>query len=214
MGNTSNMARLMFVSSKSPYKTINDLLNTKNIVKIGVNGSGSVAWYDSIILKKSFQKNNFSIVPAYEGSGDIYRAILQGEVDATVAVENEVVNLPQEEIRVLMQFGGPRGYLPGINVPTLGDLAPKDAKDYVKLLDEQYYMARFWAAPPKMAPNRARFMRDTFEEICKDPRFVAVAKKAGARVDFVRGEKIQELVKSHMHQPQYVIELFKQTEAK
>ncbi len=213
MGNTSNMARLLFVSRKSPYKTFSDFINYKNRIKVGVNGSGSVAWYDSIILKKTFKKDNVNIVSAYEGSGDIYRAILQGEVDATVAVENEVVNLPPEEISVLLQLGGPRGYLPGINVPRLADVAPPDASDYVKLLGEQYYMARFWAAPPKMAPHRAKFMRDTFEEICKDPKFIAVMKKAGARVDFTRGEKIQEMVKSHMNQPKYIIDLFKGTEA-
>ena len=137
----------------------------------------------------------------------------RAEVDATIAVENEVVNLPPEEIRILMQFGGPKGYLPGINVPLFAEVAPPEAKDYVKLLDEQYYMARFWAAPPKMTPNRAKFMRDTFEEICKDPKFIATVKKAGARIDFVRGEKIQEMVKAHMHQPKYIVELFKQTEA-
>jgi tripartite-type tricarboxylate transporter receptor subunit TctC len=214
LGNTTNMARFFFVSQKSPLKNFQDFIKTTKKLLLGSTGVGAVNWYDALLLKKVFQKDNLSVVPGYEGSMDVYRAILQGEVDGTVAVENEVTNLPAEEVYILLQMGGPKGYLPNIKVPTFAEVAPPDAKDYVKLLDEQFYMARFWAGPPKMAPNRAKFLRDTFEEICKDPKFIASVNKAGARVDFTRGEKIEELVKSHMNQPARIIELFKGTEAK
>lgn len=213
LGNTTNMARFLFVSQKNPFKSFQDFIKSTKKLSLGSTGVGAVNWYDAIIVKKVFQKDNLVIVPGYEGSADVYRAIIQGEVDGTVAVENEVTNLPAEEIRILLQMGGPKGYLPNIKVPTFAEVAPPDAMDYVKLLDEQFYMARFWAAPPKMDPNRAKLLRDTFEEICKDPKFIASVNKAGARVDFTRGERIGELVKSHMNQPARIIELFKETEA-
>jgi hypothetical protein len=36
----------------------------------------------------------------------------------------------------------------------------------------------------------------------------------GASIDFTRGEKVQEMVRGHMKQPQWIVDLFKTTEDK
>jgi tripartite-type tricarboxylate transporter receptor subunit TctC len=214
LANVSNEGRYFFVNQQSPYKNFRDIINTNDRIKFGTNGTGSVSWYDILMLKKVFNKKNIAVVTAYEGTADIYRAIIMNEVNSGIMAGNEIENRPKTEIRVLLQLGGKKAYNPGLDVTTFAEIAPPEAKDYVKLLDDQFYMSRFWAAPPKMAPNRARFMRDTFEEICKDPKFVAMVKKMGASIDFTRGEKVQEMVRGHMKQPQWIVDLFKTTEDK
>ena len=198
LGNTSNQGRFLFVSTKSPYKTIKDFVESKKPVKLGASGVGTVAWSDAFIIKKSFKMENLTIVPGYEGNQDVYRAVVQGEVDGLSALENDAVNRPKEEVRIILQMGGPKGYYPGVNVPTFAEVAPPSGKPYIGILDQQFYLARFWAAPPKVDPNRTKFLRDTFEAVCKDPKFIASVEKAGARVDFTRGERIQELIKEYL----------------
>lgn len=64
---------------------------------------------------------------------------------------------------------------------------------------------RPWTAPPNMAPDRLKILRDAWSNTLKDPELLAEAKKRSWPVEAVGGEALAVLAKEVIAQPPEVI---------
>jgi tripartite-type tricarboxylate transporter receptor subunit TctC len=70
-----------------------------------------------------------------------------------------------------------------------------EQKAALKLIVARQSIARPFAAPPGIPPDRARALRDAFDATMKDPDFIAEAKSQNLDVDPVTGAEVDTLIR-------------------
>jgi len=83
---------------------------------------------------------------------------------------------------------------------------PKE-KAALKLIFSRQVMARPFAAPPNLPPDRAKALRDAFDATMKDPAFLAEMKKLDLEVRPQSGVKVEQLVKEVYSYPPDVVKI-------
>jgi tripartite-type tricarboxylate transporter receptor subunit TctC len=70
-----------------------------------------------------------------------------------------------------------------------------EQKAALKLIVARQSIARPFAAPPGIAPERARALRDAFAATMRDPDFIAEARSQSLDVDPVTGAEVETLIR-------------------
>jgi tripartite-type tricarboxylate transporter receptor subunit TctC len=100
-------------------------------------------------------------------------------------------------------------------VPTVYDLAPKEAKPTVDLMSIMMAYTDFerpFAAPPGLAPETLKILREGFVRVWRDAEFAAEAKKL---TDWdghwhMTGEQLQKRMEAAINQPADVVKRIKE----
>ena len=94
------------------------------------------------------------------------------------------------------------------DVPLVMDLTnDPQQKAALKLIFARQAMARPFAAPPNLPPERAKALRDGFDATMKDPDFLAEMKKLDLEVRPQSGIRIEQLVKEVYSYPPDVVKI-------
>jgi hypothetical protein len=115
--------------------------------------------------------------------------------------------LDTKQITVTLQLGVEKNLdLPG--VPLLGDLTT-DAKERaaLKLIFARLTMARPFAAPPGLPPERTAVLRSAFDATMRDPDFLAEMKRLLLDVRPQQGAQVERLVREIYDYPADVVKL-------
>ena len=92
-------------------------------------------------------------------------------------------------------------------MPLIFDLLNKEEdRQMVALLVGPTAMARAFAAPPGLLPDRAKLLRRAFDATMKDPEFLAEAAKMQADIAPTTGDAVQAIIANIYATPQPVIE--------
>ena len=153
-------------------------------------------------------------IKGYPGGNDITLALERGEVDgrcnwswsAIMSTRSEWVR--DKKINVLLQFSNRK--IPELqDVPLVTDLIKNDEqRQIINLILTSQQMARLVAAPPDVPPERVAAIRKAFDDMLKDPEFIASAARSGLPVEPVSGLELQKLVTEMSQTPPDVIKKF------
>lgn len=148
----------------------------------------------------------FNIINGYGTGAKVRLAIEGGEVQAGVAplslLMSEMANwLRDKQIKILVQYSPERH--PSIpDVPASVELARNDEeRKILNFFVADSAIGRAVAAPPGVAADRIKALRDAFDAMVKDPEFIADTSKRNIEVDALSGEKLQALVANMMDLP-------------
>jgi tripartite-type tricarboxylate transporter receptor subunit TctC len=125
----------------------------------------------------------FKIVIGYSGSNEVKLAMERGEVDGTFGNSwsslkaDEPSWISDHKIRIITQFGLERH--PDLrDVPMFLDQAKSDDdRQLLELLGSQQEFAKPYLAPPGIPADRLAILRQAFDAMLKDPKFLAAVKK-------------------------------------
>jgi tripartite-type tricarboxylate transporter receptor subunit TctC len=144
---------------------------------------------------------NAKVVGGYPDSGAMFLAMERGEVHgrtvdlSTVRTFRSGWLQPGSGMRVLMQFARSTRHPELPEVPTARELAgTDDALALIELTEQPYAMARPFAAPPEVPPDRAQALRAAFLATHKDPQYLEEAAKLKIDVSPVSGAAVLEMV--------------------
>jgi tripartite-type tricarboxylate transporter receptor subunit TctC len=153
------------------------------------------------------------IVTGYKASNDVKLAMERGEVQGTFANAWSSIRAAEPEwlrdrkIRIIVQHGfNKHPELP--DVPSIFDFAQNEA-DHQALV---FMLARQEAAKPYFAPpdvpaDRLAVLRRAFDATVRDPKFVALAAKAGIALDApMTGNELGSLVAKVSQTPATVVQ--------
>ncbi len=174
-----------------------DLMTQKFIA--GGEGKGADPDIGATLLKNLFGAP-VQLVTGYPGMADMALAMERGELDGTCGLSYSSLRsthpdwLKKNLVNILVQGGlGPDAMMP--DVPFLPDLAKTEAqKQIVELLLAPQAMARPFAAPAGIPPDRARALEDAFDATMKDPDFLGEAQKLDLDVNPLSGLAVQGLL--------------------
>ena len=219
IGSLENDDMIMFARADAPFRSVADIIRSKDPPKCGSTGVGSSDYVMSKILEETVGMK-VGHVTGYPGSSEIALAMERGEVSCmglTIATyygrEPFLSWLKTKFVRFLAQSGHKRS--PRVaDAPTIYELmdeyktAPTKRRVAEAMLQGGEW-ARPLIAPPATPPDRVKILRDGYERASKDPELLAEAKKLSIEVAPLRGEQLQKTASDIIKQPAEVTEQIK-----
>lgn len=219
IGSLENDDMMIFGRADAPFRSIGDVIRSKEPPKCGSTGVGSSDYVMSKILEETIGAK-VTHVTGYPGSSEIALAFERGEVACmglTIATyfarEPFLTWYKNKFVRFLAQSGRKRDPRLG-DAPTIYELMDEYKTAATKRrVAEAMLQGGEWARPYMVAPgtpaDRVNILRAAFEKAVKDPELLAEAKKLRIEMAPQRGEELQKKAKEVMSQPPEVIEQIK-----
>ncbi len=192
LGRVAGVAPVLTVGADSGFETVDDLVNSDEPVKFGVEGKGSDA-YIGVQLFAKLMDIPINIVAGYGGPSEIAAAITRGEIAGTFeSVDTALPGVEEGETRALTIFSEePDERL--TDVPTAPELAT-NAEDQETLVafSNIYALERVFAAPPDTPADRVEYLRDALAQVFGDEQFLEEMAKAERSVTPLPGAEVDE----------------------
>ena len=210
VGSITNEVSVCAFRSDSGVASWQDML-TKSYT-VGGTGSGSDTDVFPLVLRNMFHMK-MKLATGYPGGEDVALALERGEVNGRCgwswsSLMSRNRNLyDSKQIIVPIQLSlNKHEDLP--NVPLIMEETSDPTQvAALKLIFGRQSMARPYAAPPGLPPDRQRALRAAFDATMKDPAFLADAKQTDLEVRPVSGEDVQKLVEEVYRSPPDVVKL-------
>lgn len=148
----------------------------------------------------------FKVVEGYRAAGDIWLAMERGEVDAVIQTVGNVDGARRDPIRqgkVIVLFTMEQGKVPGIDAPTVFDVAKTDEQRQVlSFFAMATELGRPVLAPPAVPADRVEALRRAFDATMTDKEFVAEANRSGYELQPQTGEQIAKRITAAINLPE------------
>jgi hypothetical protein len=152
--------------------------------------------------------SKFKIIEGYNSSGAVKLAMERGEVDGIGS--NPLASLlaaspdylRDKKVNVLVQIGVRReAKLP--DVPLLMELARNDQeREVLTFISKALATGRPIGVGPGVPKERVAALRTAFDEMLKDPAFIAQAAKQGADIGPMTGATVERLIDEVIGSPE------------
>jgi putative tricarboxylic transport membrane protein len=209
IGKASDEIRVMVVSTKSGYKSIDDVLKAKGPVKFAAAGVGSAAYLDTRILDFVLPIE-IQTVTGFDGAeGEL--SMMRGEVVAETGIASSFDQFVKNKngFYALAMSRLAHEVLPG--VPLASDyVKDEQGKRLLALLEALSDLGRLTAGPPGIPADVLKVLRDAHEKAVKDPELIAEAMKVNIPVKFGSGEFVTQRIKEALTQTPETVALLKQ----
>jgi tripartite-type tricarboxylate transporter receptor subunit TctC len=164
------------------------------------------------VLKSMFHLP-LRVVSGYPGRAEMVLSIQRGEIDGLCGwswsslMSRDKALYDAKEIRVVLQLGVEGGLgLPG--VPLAGDLtADPKQKAALKLIFSRLTIARPFAAPPGLPPERAETLRKAFDATMADSEFLAEMKRLALEVRPQSGAHVEQTIREVYTYPPEIVKI-------
>ncbi len=209
IGKASAVPRVLVVSTKSPYKTIKEVLESKEIIKMGSSGVGSAANNETLIFTAATAAK-IKVIAGYTGH-ESEMGMMRGEITGHIGSYDALISFIRAgEGRPLMQIAGKRHReLPNVPLASELDISPK-GKKLLSIVAGVAELARLTAAPPGMHAGRLQVLRDAYKKTMVDPAFLKDSAKVDMDIDAAIGDEVAEMIKQALNQPRENLDLLRE----
>lgn len=215
IGTPERTSEMIFVRSDSPVKSVEDLRKAADPPKCGAVGIGSTDYYFPKLLEDAIGAK-FAVVTGYQGAADIDLAVEKGEMQCRAGTLSSFFGrepgrtwMKNGFVRILVQ-GGRKRDARAADAPTIHELmdkykTPEAIRRLAVVLLSPGDFGRPFLAPPGLAPDRTRALREGFARTMVDPEFLAEVKKREWEANGLSAEELETLAKEVTVQPPEVI---------
>jgi tripartite-type tricarboxylate transporter receptor subunit TctC len=215
IGSTVTSNNLMYMRADTPYKTIEDVRQTKTAPKCGSTGIASTGYYLPKLMEEVLG-SKFDIVSGYQSGQDIDLAVERGElqcraftITAYEAREPFISWRKRNFTNVLIQTGLKRDprYK---DTPTIYELMDRyktneAGRKLAKVILASGDFGRPIVAAPGIPADRLKILRDTFKQTLTDSAFLAEAERRRLEIDPTWYDEMESLAKDVMATPPDVV---------
>lgn len=185
--------RIMVLSPKSPYKTLEALQKAKGLKGGGTTAKGSVAISGAVLSE--ILGLDAKIITGFKGTNELSMRTAQGEVDFYVISDSSAKQAQDDGFAVPFLTPNKQRSEALPNVPTMYDLGAKVSKELEAPLEFILASGQAVVMPPGVPNDRVEFMRKAFEKISSDDNLQKEFEKlTGARSPFTPGKEVQDIV--------------------
>jgi tripartite-type tricarboxylate transporter receptor subunit TctC len=197
VGSVTKEIYVGYMWKTSPVQTLDDTFKKESVVGGGAVGSLSV---DMPMITNALLGTKFKVITGYTVNEESNLAVQRGELNGKFGTTWTSLLLQQSQfvkdksIKVIAQFGRNKHKdLP--DVPLLLDAAKGDARTALELYLARQETGKPYFAPPGTPKDRVDILRRAFDQVVKDPDFVADCEKTSLEVtEPMSGAEIQAYV--------------------
>ena len=219
LGSQEKGQMMLYIRADSPHKSMDDIVKAKEPPKCGGSGASDQTALLTRLLEETIGAK-FIRVLGYPGGSDVDLAMERGEV--VCRATRITVHFSREPFltwdkkgfdRHLLQASTKRDRRLG-DVPTIYELmdkykTPEVGRRLAQVILSGDELGRPMVAPPGVAADRVKILREAYNKALKDPALIEEVTKSRLDMDPSTGEEIEALVKEIMDQPPEVIALVK-----
>jgi tripartite-type tricarboxylate transporter receptor subunit TctC len=217
LGSITNEVSLCVTWHSSPVKVWKDSLERE--VVMGGEGSGADPDVYTLLYKNVFGAR-WKLVAGYPGTNDTMLAMERGEVDGLCGLSWGTLMtrhrqwFDDKKINLIIQAAlRKQPELP--DVPLALDLVKdQEQMQILKLFLISQEMARPFAAPPGIPPDRKGALIAAFERTVRDPEFLGEAQKLNMDINPLGAKQMESLLSELYATPKSVVEKAAQAIAK
>ena len=211
VGRLTSMIDVAIALPKSGITSFADAHKREITVGAGQASSTSALYARALNV---YAGSRFKIITGYSGTAEIQLAVERGEVDVnggeslpTVLVQNP--DWLQGKAVLLYQNGVKRfSQLP--QVPTMTELASSDEGRMVMgVLAGTAEIGRSIITTPGVPEPRLAALRTAFQDMLKDPEFIAATTKRNLMIDPAPGQELDTITAQTMALPKRTVEAFR-----
>jgi tripartite-type tricarboxylate transporter receptor subunit TctC len=194
LGKSSSSPQVLMLSTKLPYKSLEEIKASGKVLKMATGGPGSGRWAVSKMAEMAFGLK-FQMIPGYMGP-DAFLAMQRGEIDIMAgSVDANEVMVTQGKGRFLVQFANTRDP-DAKDTPTASELLSDSGMKQLAALVTvaQGEIHRITALPPKVPAARLAFLRTVYKKAHEDKNFNDEAKKADRPLNPLFGEDVDKAI--------------------
>lgn len=207
VGSFANVNAVFMMRKGSPAQTIDELRKIKT--NVGCSGRIGQSYINPALLK-AFGGFQFEIICGYPGSNDYPMALARGEVDLISSAWNNWSRrseVTDGSLRAVIQSGLAR-HKDLKDVPLMQDLLddPKHKK-VAEFLSSGSAIGRALLVPKGIPAERLAALRKAFDDMVKDPAFIADAERASAELDPTPGVEVQRISDEIIATPKDIVQI-------
>jgi tripartite-type tricarboxylate transporter receptor subunit TctC len=219
VGSTENTPWLFYMSTNTPFKSIDDVRKAKDAPKCSATSSGTSGHFIPKLLEEAVGAK-FTVVMGYQGGAEQDLAFERGEVVCrALSIPTFFAREPfttwrkKGMVRILLQTGRKRDAKMA-DVPTIHELMNEhktsaSTRALVTAILASGDLGRPFVTPPLIPAERLRILRDAFRKTMSDPAFLADVKTRKFETDPDYGEELEALAKEIVAQPREIVERMK-----
>jgi tripartite-type tricarboxylate transporter receptor subunit TctC len=209
IGKASDEVRVMVVSTKSGYASIDDMLKATVPVKFAAAGVGSAAYLDTRILD-FILPIDIQTVSGFDGAeGEL--SMMRGEVVAQVGIASSFDQFVKNKhgFYALAMSPAAAQALPG--VPQASSYVSDDnGRQLLSLLEALSDLGRLTAGPPGIPARELAILREAHNRAINDPELQAEARALNIPIVPGTGEEVQQRIMQALTQTPETVALLKQ----
>jgi len=216
LGSVDQRDLLLYMKADAPWKSIEDILNSKEAPKCGSTGTSDFTTIVNNILEETLGAK-FQEVRGYPGGVEIDLALEKGEIHCRgTGITTHFAREPYFTWhksgfdRHIVQTGAKKDpRLP--DAPVLIDLMDKKktpalSRNVAKVLLASATLGRPIMATPGTPADRVAILREALMKTFKDPAVVEEAKKSRLDLEVLTGTEVEAQIRDVMNQPKDVID--------
>ena len=168
--------RVLIVNPKLPWNTFKDMLASGKRVQIGANGKTDAASDTSAVMCHAM-KIPCKITIGYPSSKDFAHAVVTGEMDGTILVEDSSARYAEGgQLRPLVVTSREKSQLMP-DVPTIFEAVPgridAEAAWWLDFREDVRKIGRLLITPPNTPADKLDYLREVAKQILTDPAALA-----------------------------------------
>ena len=219
VGSTENTPWILYMSSNTQYKTIDDVRKAKEPPKCSATSTGTSGHFIPKLLDEALGAK-FNVVMGYQGGAEQDLAFERGEVVCrSLSIPTFFAREPfttwrkKNMVRILLQTGRKRDVkMP--EVPTIHELmneyrTPAASRTLVTAILASGDLGRPFITPPGISADRLKILRDAFRKTMGDPAFRGDVKARKLEADPDYGDDLEAIAKDVVAQPREIVERMK-----
>lgn len=210
VGNFVQDVAVCFARHDAPFKSVEDVVSSKEPFFVGGTGPGSPSDDIPKVLNEVLG-TPIKVISGYGGTGPMHMAIERGEIQGRCGFMYSGLKasaphwIEKRFINIFLQMGMHK-HPELAEVRWIFDLPLKpDDKAALEVLFSQFGFARPLVLPPGTPPQRVQILRNSFMALMQDPEFRREADRANMELSPVSGEEIQKLVERVFAYPEAII---------
>ena len=219
LGSVDQRDLLLYMRADAPWKSIEDVMNSKEAPKCGSTGTSDLTTIVNNVLEETLGLK-FQEVRGYPGGVEIDLALEKGEIHCRgTGVTTHFAREPYFTWhkngfdRHLVQTGNKKDARLA-DAPTLLDLmdkkkTPPFSRNVAKVMLVSATLGRPMITTPGTPAERIKILRDAYLKAFKEPEVVEEAMKSKLELSTLPGDEVETQSREVMNQPKEVIERVK-----
>lgn len=223
IGSIDQRDLVLYMKADAPWKSIEDVLNSKEEPKCGATGTSDLTSIMTNILRETLGAK-FQDIRGYPGGVEIDLALEKGEIHCRgTGVTTHFAREPYFTWhkngfdRHLVQTGNKKD--PRLaDAPTLIELmdkkkTPNFSRGVARVMLISATLGRPMITTPGTPPDRVNILRDAYLKAFKEPEVIEEAKKTRLDLQALPGAEVETQMRDVMNQPKDVVDRVKKLSA-